>query len=130
MMMGDFPDNSKLPRTAILASSRHLFLCIGPDCCAAEDGRSAWQHLKAAVQRTGIPILRSKVACLRICSGGPWLVIYPEGVWYGGITPERIDRILNEHVNQGRVVLEWASAQTGPPCLDLGAGKISPSGGQ
>jgi len=122
MMMESFPGNSKLPRTAIRAASKHLFLCIGPDCCATEDGESAWQHLKAAVQRTGTPILRSKAACLRICSGGPWLVIYPEGVWYGGITPARIDRILNEHVMQGRVVLEWASAQTGPPCVDFEAG--------
>ncbi len=126
MMMGCFPDNSKFPRAAIRAASKHLFLCIGPDCCSEEGGESAWLYLKVAVQRTGIPILRSKVGCLRICSGGPWLVVYPEGVWYGEITPERIDRILNEHVIQGRAVLEWASAQTGLPCVDFEAGKISP----
>jgi (2Fe-2S) ferredoxin len=47
--------------------------------------------------------------------GGPWLLVYPEGAWYGGLTPERCERVLQEHVLTGRPVAEWA-VRTHPLC--------------
>ena len=91
------------------AARRHLFLCVGPDCCGTEVGLAAWEHLKARCRNLGVPILRTKAACFRICTGGPWLLVYPEGAYYGAITPARIDRILAEHVVGGRPVTEWLS---------------------
>ncbi len=54
-----------------------------------------------------IPAMRTKAACLRLCRGGPWMVVYPEGVWYGGVTPERCDRIVSQHLVGGKPVAEW-----------------------
>ncbi len=88
-------------------ATRHAFLCIGPDCCATGEGMAVWEVLKAATLATGCRALRSKAACLRICSGGPWLLVYPEGIWYGGVTPERCHRIVAEHLIAGRPVREW-----------------------
>ena len=88
---------------------RHVFLCVGPDCCSSEEGLAVWEHLKQALKVHSLPILRTKAACLRICCGGPWLVVYPEGVWYGGLTIERCDRIVAEHLLNGRVISEWAT---------------------
>lgn len=44
---------------------------------------------------------------LRMCHAGPWLVVYPEGVWYAQVTPERFDRIRREHLEGGVPVAEW-----------------------
>jgi len=32
------------------------------------------------------------------------VLIYPEGVWYYGVTPEDVDEIVNEHIINGRPV--------------------------
>jgi (2Fe-2S) ferredoxin len=97
------------------AAQRHAFLCVGPDCCATTQGLAVWEVLKRELKEAGAPVLRTKAACLRVCRRGPWLVVYPEGVWYGEVTPERCKRIAREHLAHGLPVAEWIVA-----CQPLG----------
>lgn len=89
---------------------RHVFLCVGPACCTTGDGQATWEHLKRRLKELDVPVLRTKTACLRVCHGGPWMVVYPEGVWYGAVTAERCERIVVEHLQGGRVITEWIAA--------------------
>jgi len=52
-------------------------------------------------------VLRSKADCLRICAEGPVLLIWPEGIVYGGVRPERVERIVREHVIGGTPIEPW-----------------------
>lgn len=100
------------------SARRHAFLCGGPECCDSALGEAVWQTLKTETARLAAPALRTRTACLRVCKGGPWLLVYPEGVWYGEVTPERCQRIVREHLLQGRIITEWAVRQhplTPPP---------------
>ncbi len=99
--------------------SHHLLLCATPSkalCCPDPAvGQASWDTLKRLVRDLGLDkpsrvagvVWRTKADCLRVCGGGPILLIWPEGITYGGVTPERIERILHEHVIGGQPVSEW-----------------------
>ena len=99
--------------------SHHLLLCATPTkalCCPdPELGAASWARLKQLVRELGLEdpaleqgiVLRTKADCLRICAEGPILLIWPDGVIYGGVTAERIERILREHVIGGVPIETW-----------------------
>jgi hypothetical protein len=72
-------------------NTRHIFLCVGGDCAPAKQALDSWDYLKRRVKELGLKqsggILRSKVDCLRICTGGPIALVYPDGSWYRNCTP-------------------------------------------
>jgi (2Fe-2S) ferredoxin len=96
--------------------TRHLFVCLGPDCASPEEGAETWAYVKRRMKELNLtgpdgPAYRTKCNCLRICTGGPIAVVYPEGAWYGGVTPENAERILKEHVIGGRIVEDLCFAR-------------------
>jgi (2Fe-2S) ferredoxin len=101
---------------------RHVFLCIGDECCSAEAGEQAWTALKDELKRKNLSLAtgptacyRTKVQCLRVCQGGPIAVVYPDGTYYAGLTADRIPRFVEEHLEQGRPVEEWVFARNPLP---------------
>ena len=99
---------------------RHVFLCTGPSCCTPEEGMAAWEALKKAIKQhnLGGVCQRTKAGCLRICCHGPTMVVYPDGTWYGGMTADRIPRLVQEHLVEGRPVAEWVFAGNPLSCSD------------
>ena len=73
------PISAGIKKAGIVGAQRHFFLCMGPDCCTREEAEVVWEYVKKRVKETGLPVMRTKAECFRICSGGPWFVVYPDG---------------------------------------------------
>jgi len=92
-------------------AAHHFLLCTGPNCfpdVGAKTLRVLNKRCKALREETGISVYLTEVKCLRLCRMGPLAIVYPDGVWYRGVTPENGLRIVEEHLIAGNVVEELA----------------------
>src|SRR3954469_20869368 len=77
--------------------TRHLFICLGPDCTDLDRGEATWEYLKKRLKELNLagpdgPFYRTKWQCLRICNGGPHCGEDIEGTWCRHLTPANTHR--------------------------------------
>jgi (2Fe-2S) ferredoxin len=86
---------------------KHVFVCTSGKECKAADSAATFEYLKGAAREAGISqrVRVNHSGCTGQCGHGPMVVVYPENVWYGGVTLEKAPRIFTEHL-VGDVVVE------------------------
>jgi len=85
---------------------RQVFVCIFGKTCPGENAVALHRALKvASFERLGTTTTRvAKSGCLAQCGHGPMVVVYPDNVWYAGVTLDDVDEIVEEHFVHGRPV--------------------------
>jgi len=92
---------------------RHVFVCVNDrpaddprGCCLAKGSQQVRDQLKKGLKTRGLNrIVRANASgCLDACAFGATVVIYPEGVWYGGVTVADVEEIIERHIIRGEVI--------------------------
>ncbi len=86
----------------------------GKPSCSARGSSDIYGAFQAGLGKR--PELWDKIAisstgCLGPCFDGPTVVVYPEGVWYAGLTVDDVDEIVESHMVEGkpveRLIYHW-----------------------
>ena len=92
---------------------RHVLICLNtrppgnPKGSCGEKGSEALaEDLKAMLKERGLAnrIIVSRTSCLKHCSRGITVAVYPENVWYSGVGPEDLAEICASHLEGGKPV--------------------------
>lgn len=95
--------------------THHIFVCCNrrPDghargCCDCDGTSELREAFKSELKRRKLgPTVRANASgCLDQCELGPVVVIYPQQIWYGRVTVNDVNRIIDESIIGGRVVDE------------------------
>jgi (2Fe-2S) ferredoxin len=99
------------PKAFMEPYRRHVLVCTGGFCSPDRRGRVLYAQLASLLEREDLlfgpgRVKRGETPCLGVCAEGPIVFVYPEGVWYKSVTPALLERIVVEHLKNGRPIEE------------------------
>lgn len=92
---------------------KHIFVCTSSRPNGQQKG---FCHSKGALEimenfmeeiddrDLGGEVFVTNTGCLGICEKGPIVIVYPDNVWYGSVTPDDVEEIMEEHIEGGTPV--------------------------
>ena len=89
-----------------LPYSRHVLICVGPRCGGERGSARIRQEFRREFVRQSVPasVRDTECLCFGLCTYGPNVIIYPEGVVYSGVKPQDVADIVRSHVLRGNPV--------------------------
>jgi sirohydrochlorin ferrochelatase/(2Fe-2S) ferredoxin len=90
---------------------KHVLVCGNVDCAARGSISlvGAMRRLiKSAGQEQAVKVTRT--ACMGRCGEGPTVAVYPDGIWYRGVTVDDAAELVNEHFLNDRLVARLVDA--------------------
>jgi Ferredoxin len=97
----------------MISPKYHIFVCAScringtqKGFCHSKDSVGVIQKFMEEVDERDLSseVIITNTGCFAICDKGPIVVVYPEGTWYGGVTPDDVFDIMEEHIEGGQKV--------------------------
>ncbi|HEY6880926.1 MAG TPA: (2Fe-2S) ferredoxin domain-containing protein [Polyangiales bacterium] len=99
-------------------AKKHVFVCLqnrpvghARGSCQSKGSREIYDAFVALLTARGMEdsVRLTHSGCLGPCAQGPSVVVYPDSVYYGGITVPDVAAIVDEHLIRGTPVERLAS---------------------
>lgn len=87
--------------------NKHIFICENerPEdhprgCCSNKGSKELRQVFKKRLKELGLnaDIRANAAGCLDACEYGTTVLIYPEQIWYGRVTENDVEEIIQSHL--------------------------------
>lgn len=100
----------------------HVLVCADPQCLQ-KGAHEVMDALQDEIVAEGLidEIQVLETSRIGMCSEGPEIMVYPEGVHYVGLTPEDIPYLVEEHFLKGRTVKKFQISRPDSVDEELGA---------
>ena len=92
---------------------KHIFICGNQrpagaprPCCDPAGQAELQKSFKEKLTARGLKgkVRANQSGCLDQCEHGPNLVVYPDAVWYGRVSLDDVDEIIESHIVGGKPV--------------------------
>jgi (2Fe-2S) ferredoxin len=92
---------------------RHVLVCLNArppgnpkGSCAEKGSEEVFDRLKAMVKQAGLGdrVIVNRTNCLKHCSRGITVAVYPENVWYARVKLEDLPDIVESHLENGHPI--------------------------
>ena len=86
---------------------KHIFICENkrPEghprgCCAEKNSAEVKELFKKRLKELGLStsVRANSAGCLDACEYGVTVVVYPEQIWYGKVTIDDVEEIIQQHM--------------------------------
>ena len=86
---------------------KHIFICENkrPEghprgCCADKNSPAIKELFKKRIKDLGLNtnVRANSAGCLDACEHGVTVLVYPEQIWYGKVTIDDVEEIIQEHI--------------------------------
>ncbi len=91
----------------------HIFVCSSSringqqkGVCHSKESFEIVMAFMEEIEERGLggEVFVSNTGCLGFCDKGPVVVVYPDNVWYGGVSAVEVEEIMDEHIEGGKPV--------------------------
>ncbi|MCT4507573.1 MAG: NADH-quinone oxidoreductase subunit NuoF [Tepidibacter sp.] len=83
----------------------HILICAGTGCTSSKSDlvrRKLEKEIKKRNLQQDVKVF--KTGCFGFCKLGPILVIHPDRTFYVQVSPDDVDDIINDHIQNGQLV--------------------------
>jgi (2Fe-2S) ferredoxin len=86
---------------------KHIFVCENkrPEghpkgCCSDKNSPAVRELFKKRLKELGLnsSVRANSAGCLDACEYGVTVLVYPEQVWYGSVTTDDVEEIIQMHI--------------------------------
>ncbi|WP_044893333.1 (2Fe-2S) ferredoxin domain-containing protein [Bacillus alveayuensis] len=86
-------------------TKHHVFICNGSSCMR-KGGEEVTMAIREEITKCGLDsvVHTSRTRCNGRCQDACVVIVYPEGMWYEGVTEKLGREIVKEHLQHGKPI--------------------------